>query len=73
MFDDVDLDLENIAILGASIGSLNAGLAANTDITLLSDLLGGNLEIGLLAVGAAGGVVIADKLGLVEVFDSESS
>ncbi|ADE02868.1 MULTISPECIES: hypothetical protein [Haloferax] len=65
-----DLDLETVAIIGAGVGSLDAGLSAATDITLLSDLLGGSLETGLIAVGAAGGVVIADKLGLVEVFES---
>ncbi|ELZ62362.1 hypothetical protein C460_00016, partial [Haloferax sp. ATCC BAA-646] len=56
--------------LGASVGALDAGLSAGADITILSDLLGGSLEIGLIVVGAAGGSLIADRLGLVEGFDS---
>ncbi|SEK86742.1 MULTISPECIES: hypothetical protein [Haloferax] len=69
LLDDVDLDIETLASVGAGVGAANWGAQELLSTNFLADLLGTNVGLGYIAVGAAGVVVITERLGVTEVFD----
>ena len=66
---DLDLNAEMAATIGAAVGSINYGATELLGTNYMADLLGSNVGLGYIAVGAAGVVVITEHLGVTEVFD----
>lgn len=63
-----DLNAATAVELTAGLGALNWGLDATAGIDVVTELLGtGNAELGYLALGGAGAVLLAERFELVDV------
>lgn len=64
-----DLNTKMVATVGASLGSANYGATELLGTNYAADLLGTNVGLAYIAVGAAGVVLLTDEFGVTEVLD----